>query len=114
MIKLFCYDGESTKGASFKESRRRWKCGIDTFREKHSGACGRTPSIVLVIRTARSSRKDVIERVDFSANLGGIAEDNISSQALGRNVFCFSWGKPLLIKTVNYKNHILYGGMILC
>ena len=57
----------------------------EPFREKHSGVCGRKP---LVIRTARSSRKDANERT-VQVNLGGIAEVLPFVPYLGRKVFCF-------------------------
>ena len=41
-----------------------------------------------VIRTARSSRKDVVEWIATAVNLGGIAEACLSSH-MGRKAFCF-------------------------
>ena len=44
---------------------------------------------VLVIRTARLSRKDIIERAVSTVNMGGIAEACLSSQIVGRKAFLF-------------------------
>ena len=55
----------------------------------------------MVIRTARSSRKDANERTD-SVNLGGIAEVLPFVPYLGRKVFCF----PHYI--FKYKNRYYY------